>query len=406
MTRNGERHVLVPIHAPRWGGVHGLQETLGRPLAKRGWPLLVALPEADRDSAERLSAAGVETLPLPLSRFRRSGNPAEHLRSITGLVRDIRTLQQVIRDRDIAVVKVCGLHNVHGAIAARRSRKPLVWQLLSAMVPAPIRRAAMPFILHSADVVMTNGGGPAIRSAFPGLSGIGNRWMPFFNPVDTARFRPGGDRREEARRRLGFTPEDIVVGTVGNRTVQKAHDIFVEAAARARELNRRLRFCIVGAPVESNAGWYERDVLGKARDLGLFERPDLVIVDGGRAVADLLPAFDIFAMTSRSEGIPIAMIEGMATGLPTVVPDIGGMAETSPDGETGLVLAAPRPGDYAAAWAALAADEARRLDLGQAAYDLALRRYSVDAVASVYVDGLERAVARRHGTSSSEVGGH
>jgi glycosyltransferase involved in cell wall biosynthesis len=385
--------------------VHGLQETLGRPLAERGWPLLVALPEADRDSAERLSAAGVEILPLPLSRFRRSGNPAEHLRSLTGLVRDIRTLQQVIRDRNIAVVKVCGLHNVHGAIAARRSRKPLVWQLLSAMVPAPIRRAAMPFILRGADVVMTNGGGPAIQSAFPGLSSIGDRWMPFFNPVDTARFRPDRDRRERARQRLGFAPDDIVVGTVGNRTVQKGHDIFVEAAALARELNRRLRFCIVGAPVESNAGWYEREVLGKARNLGLFDRPDLVIVDGGRAVADLLPAFDIFAMTSRSEGIPIAMIEAMATGLPTVVPDIGGMAETSPHGQTGLVLGTSEPGHHAAAWAAPAANEVLRRIFGEAGRDLALRRYSADAVASIYADAFDQAVAHDGEISAGSMGG-
>jgi glycosyltransferase involved in cell wall biosynthesis len=407
MTRHriGERHVLVPIHAPSWGGVHALQEALGRPLAERGWPLLVALPEADPDSAQRLSTAGVETLPLPLSRFRRSGNPAEHLRSIAGLLRDIRRLQEVIRRRDVAVVKVCGLHNIHGAIAARRSRRPLVWQLLSAMVPAPIRRAAMPFILRSADVVMTNGGGAAIRAAFPGLPTIGDRWTPFFNPVDTTRFRPDPDRRAEARRRLGFAPDDIVVGTVGNRTVQKAHDVFVEAAALARDLDRRLRFCIVGAPVESNAGWYQRDVVGKARGLGLFDKPDLVIVDGGRAVADLLPAFDIFAMTSRSEGIPMAMIEAMATGLPTVVPDIGGMAETSPDGQTGLVLGAPEGGAYAAAWAALAADEARRHNLGRAAQDLASRQYSVDAVASVYADALERAVARPRGPSPGGAGG-
>jgi glycosyltransferase involved in cell wall biosynthesis len=287
------------------------------------------------------------------------------------------------------------MHNIHGAIAARRSRTPLVWQLLSAMVPYPIRRAMMPLVLRGADVVMTNGGGPAVQAAFPGLGRIGDRWMPFSNPVDTTRFRPDPERRAGARRRLGFGPEDIVIGTVGNRTFQKGHDALVAAAAEARRRDPRLRFCIVGAPVETNADWYRREVLDRAGGLGLLERPDLVIVDGGRAVADLLPAFDVFAMTSRTEGIPIAMIEAMATGLATVVPDVGGMAETSPDGLTGLVLRAPTPGDYAAAWVSLAENEALRRRFGAAGRDLAVARYSAEAIATIYVEAFERAVAHR-----------
>mgnify|MGYP001151521257 CR=1 FL=1 len=398
--RSAERRVLVPLHAPAWGGIHGIQEALGPALAARGWPLLVALPDADVDSAQRLSSAGVEILPLPLGRFRRSVDPRLHVRSLADLARDVRQLGDVVRRHDVALVQVCGLHNVQGAIAARRCGRPIVWQLLSALVPRPIRLAMMPVVRRVADAVMTNGSGRTVQDAFPGLDRMGARWVPFFSPVDTRRFAPDPARRARMRERLGFSPDTIVVGTVGNRTMQKGHDILVDAAAQARSLDPKLRFCIVGAPVESNARHYERDVIGKARAYGLLDRPDLVIVDGAREIADFVTAFDIFTMTSRAEGIPLALIEAMAAGLPTVVPDVGGMAETSPDGRTGIVMRDPAAADYASAWVSLAADASRREAFGLAARVRAVDAFSADATADVHVEAFERAVAHHSGRAA------
>jgi glycosyltransferase involved in cell wall biosynthesis len=353
------------------------------------------LPESDLDSAQRLSAAGLDVMPLPLSRFRRGADPRLHFQSMTGLVRDVRQLGRAIHHRSISLVQVCGLHNIQGAIAARRGGIPVVWQLLSALVPYPIRVAMMPVVRRAADIVMTTGSGAAVLNAFPGLDRMGARWVPFFNPVDTERFAPDPARRARARERLGFPPDAIVIGTVGNRTLQKGHDVFVEAAVQARARDPRLRFCIVGAPVESNALYYEREVLARAEAHGLFERPDLVIVDGGRDVADLVTAFDIFTLTSRTEGIPLALLEAMATCLPTVIPDVGGMAETSPDGNTGFVLRSPGPAEYAGVWNDLAADPGLRQKLGQAGRALSIEKYSIDAVADVHASAFMQAVTRQ-----------
>lgn len=399
MSRSGpsvHRRVLVPLHAPRWGGVHGLQEILGPPLAQRGWSLLVALPSEDRESQERLAGAGVEVLPLPLARFRRSINPMLQIRSIAGAIRDVGQLRQVIRERNVAIAQICGLHNVQGAVAAKRTGVPLVWQLLSALVPYPIRSAMMPVVRSAADVVMTNGSGDAVLKVFPGLDRLGNRWLPFASPVDTSKFCPDPETRSRVRAQLGFAPDTIVVGTVGNRTFQKGHDIFVEAAAIARSRDARLRFCIIGTAVESNAAYYQKEVVDRAGRLGLVDRPDLVIVDGGRDIAQLITAFDVFTLTSRTEGIPLALIEAMATGLPTVVPDVGGMAGSARHHQTGLVLERPAPVDYAAAWITLAADLALRRRYGDAGRALTMSTYSVDAVADSHVAAYELAMSR-HG---------
>jgi len=399
-VRNAQRRVLVPLHAPKWGGIHGVQEAIGGALAARGWHLLIALPSSDAESAQRLASAGIDVLPLPLSRFRRSADPRIHIQSLTGLLKDVANLRRIIHERDIGVVQVCGLHNIQGAIAASLNGTPLVWQLLSALVPRPIRTAMMPVIRRTADIVMTNGSGRSVIEAFPGLDRMGDRWIPFRSPVDTRKFAPNDATRAEMRQQLGFGPEVIVIGTVGNRTFQKGHDIFVEAAAIARAHDERLRFCIVGAPVETNAEYYQREVIERAAKLGLLKRPDLTFFDGGNNIARLVTAFDIFTLTSRTEGIPLSLIEAMATGLPTVVPDVGGMAETSPHRQTGLVLENSKAADYAMAWVSLAADDSQRRRYGEAGRLLATSAYSVDAVADAHVAAFEHALLHRSRSQS------
>src|SRR5262249_30156536 len=93
-------------------------------------------------------------------------------------------------------------------------------------------------------------------------------------------------------------------------------------------------------------------------------------------VPRLLPAADLFLLTSVSEGIPLTVIEAMAAGLPVVSTAVGGLAEVVEDGRTGLL--APARDDAALAekvlW--LAADAGARESMGRAGGDRARAVFS------------------------------
>jgi glycosyltransferase involved in cell wall biosynthesis len=112
-------------------------------------------------------------------------------------------------------------------------------------------------------------------------------------------------------------------------------------------------------------GPLEADLKALAAQLGVGDR---VLFPGSRDdVYRLLPALDVFALSSRFEGLPIALLEAMATGVAPVATRVGGIPEVITDGQDGLLV---DPGDTSALAAALArvlGDDDLRARVGAAA---------------------------------------
>ena len=110
-------------------------------------------------------------------------------------------------------------------------------------------------------------------------------------------------------------------------------------------------------------------------------------------VADFWAIGDIGVLPSHQEGFSNSILEGMATGLPMVVTNVGGNAEAVLHGITGLVVPPHSPGELAAALHTLAKDAPKRLAYGQAARLRAKEKFSIDACLNAY-DELYSAVLR------------
>ncbi len=191
------------------------------------------------------------------------------------------------------------------------------------------------------------------------------------NGIDTTRYRPlGPEARQEERRRLGWAAEAFVVGSAARLSPQKDPLSFLAAVARLVERSPR--------PVVAwmaGDGPLFREAEARIRELGLG---DVVRLLGNRDdVARLLAASDAYALSSRWEGMPLSVLEAMATGLPVAATSVPGTAEVVVDGGTGTLVPI---GDGAALGEALsvwAADPGRGAALGRAGRERIEARFSV-----------------------------
>ncbi len=186
---------------------------------------------------------------------------------------------------------------------------------------------------------------------------------------------PGPAGRALARARFGIG-EELAIGIVAALERRKGHDVLLRALAEldAKSLPWRCLACGGGSqrePLERLAA--ELGVMERVRFLG--EQPQ---------VADVLAALDVFVMPSRHEGLGVAVLEAMATGLPVVASAVGGIPEALEPGRTGLLVPPDDPVALAAALGELARDRERAQQMGKAGRERVLAEFSMEALTERY----------------------
>ena len=151
------------------------------------------------------------------------------------------------------------------------------------------------------------------------------------NGVDLERFRPGAGG-EVFRAAIGVPLEAPLVGFVGRLEPEKGPDLFLRAIAPLYHNRPEVHFVMVGDG--SMAG----QLAALAAQLGLGER--LHMTGHQDVTAEVYGAFDLLAQTSRSEGMPLVLLEAMACGVPAVVIAVGGVVEVIENETTGQITGA------------------------------------------------------------------
>jgi sugar transferase (PEP-CTERM/EpsH1 system associated) len=192
------------------------------------------------------------------------------------------------------------------------------------------------------------------------------------NGIPLRSFHPDADARARVRAELGVAPDAFVVGSVGRLAPEKDYPLLVRAIAPM--LSERVRLVLVGS--------------GSARtDIERAIPPELarfVTLTGTRRdVPALLASVDLFVLCSRTEGLPLAVPEAMASALPVVATRVGGLPSVVP-ADCGLLVP---PGDVGAlgrAIAAMAGDRDRARTAGAAARRHALASFSIERMTDAY----------------------
>jgi glycosyltransferase involved in cell wall biosynthesis len=203
------------------------------------------------------------------------------------------------------------------------------------------------------------------------------------NGIRLDRYAPDPEARVAARVELGLG-DAWVVGTVGRLDVFKNQAMLVRAMGPL--LSSRVRLVIVGE------GETRPEVEAA---IAALPEPRWVVMTGRRLdVPRLVHAFDVFVLSSTSEGLPLVVPEAMAAGLPVVSTAVGGIPSVIDEGETGLLV----PVEEQALRAALARLERERAlarTMGARARTVALERYSHDRMVDAYLELYAKARRRR-----------
>lgn len=169
--------------------------------------------------------------------------------------------------------------------------------------------------------------------------------------------------RARVRAELGVDDRTVLVVTVANLRGHKDYPTLLGAVRRLLDLGASVRVVAVGQ------GPLDGDVREMAHRMQLDEGFELL---GYRPDAlDVLAASDIFTLSSKAEGYPVALMEALALGLPVVATAVGGIPDAVRTGVEGLTVPAGQPDRLGDALAALADDAEKRATFGRAARERA-----------------------------------
>lgn len=208
-----------------------------------------------------------------------------------------------------------------------------------------------------------------------------------YNGIEASRFEGVRGDREVVRREIGVGPADFVIAHVARLSPIKDHDTAIRSVAQVARSRPDVRLWIVGDGVQ------EGPIRELIRELGLESHVQML---GSRSdVPRLLGAVDLALLTSLSEGIPLALIEAMATGLPVVATRVGGMPEVVMEGVTGLLAPVGASDELAKAILDLAENPELRERMGTQARIRARDEFSEDRMVEGYRQAYCNAVVAR-----------
>ena len=352
------------------GGAEGQAVLSACELARRGQDVGIVTYYPGNDYADVIDSAGVklvqvtQTGPLNLGRVR-------------ALVRHFRLVRPDVVHAFSATVSLYAL------LAGRLARVPAVFGGFRAQLPASRSvRWVNRFLSRSGAgwISNCNCGKDSIVEQFgvaPERVFVVPNGVPS-NRIDSSLLRA------EARKQFGLDDDGFVVTIVALLKPEKNHFMFLRMARRLIDSGQAATFVLAGDGAMREAlqrRTEELSLTGHVRFLGRCGR-----------VPDLLRATDVVVLTSLSEGLPNALLEGSGAGVPCVSTDNGGATDILVEGETGFIVPVDDDEAMTDRVGQLLADESLRARMGQAGRKRVLAMFSPGAVAERLVSVYRRAL--------------
>ncbi len=184
--------------------------------------------------------------------------------------------------------------------------------------------------------------------------------------------------RFEVRKEAGMDVNTLVLITVGRLVYAKAHEVIIASMPAVLKEFPNAKLEIYGD------GVLRADLQAQIKRLGLSN--SIKLPGQTDDVARHLAAADVFILSSRSEGLPIALLEAMSAGLPCIATQVEGVDEVLTEGKHGLTVPVENPEALAQAILQLLRDPEARKRMGAAARVHVSKQYTVDRMCGQYLE--------------------
>lgn len=374
--------VLHLIYSPAFGGIETMVLNWVRNFDRSAFDVHLAYFAGDRDREipflQAAKRAGIPVLPVRWSKFK-------------PFLKAARDVAQIVRDYEIDIVHTHAYYgDAVGAIAGHlvpvmTVATIYVWTRkyeLHRQIMQLIDWIAIQFIDevtgHCRDTARKTFVIGKRRSEIPAL-------LPGY-PDSTAPV--SADERRKLREAAGIANDEIVMVNVARIAREKAQDQLLRSFRIIHDRHPRTRLWISGVGLD----WLERDLLRLRRVLDL--ESSVTFLGFTRDVWSLLNTVDFMVHPSHVEGVPAAVLEGMAAGLPIVASAVNGIPEIIDCGRNGILVKENDVRGFADAVMRLIEDRPLALRLGQAARQSIESELSIRAAVSE-VERLYRRVLNR-----------
>jgi glycosyltransferase involved in cell wall biosynthesis len=359
--------ILHTEASPGWGGqeIRVLDEAEG--CIERGHKVWIA-GQPHSQIVPASCKRGIETFELPFGRVN-----FNTVRAMIGLIRQLDPDIVVTHSRNDTWIATLG-------ILFGRGRAKLIRMRHVSIPVKPGLRNRWLYGRRSARVVTT---GEMIRSHLIEVLKLDpSHVVSIPTGTDLSRYHPGD--KTQARAKLGLPADKKLIGMVATLRSWKGHRFMVDAL-----LERKLDGAVL---VLVGDGPQEPMLRKQVEERGLKDR---VIFAGRREdVQDWLRAFDVFVLPSTgNEGIPQALMQAMATGLPVVTTPVGAIPELVVHNESGFIVQPENPASLAEGIAAVLSDPALAKRLGDAGRAIVERKHTKAAMLDAMEEVFRKALA-------------
>ena len=205
-----------------------------------------------------------------------------------------------------------------------------------------------------------------------------NRLLTVYNGVELKNGINNSDS-SSLKKELGISDDDLLVGHIANLRAPKGHKFLIKAASLVCNNFPSAKFLLIG---DEGDGTIKKEIEDLIAESGLGE--NIRLLGFRKDVNRLLQIIDIFVLSSTSEGLPLSVIEAMASSKPVVATNVGGLPEIVVPDKTGYLVEPQNADALAEKLIFLLKDKALRTRMGLAGRKVVEEKYSFQTMITNY----------------------
>jgi glycosyltransferase involved in cell wall biosynthesis len=357
-------NILIVTTHLNFGGISSYAVSLAKQLKQKGHKVYIA--SSGGDMTKELEASEIKHLSIPLT--------TKSELSPKVLISAIKILK-ILKSKKIDIMHAqTRVSQVSCCIASVLSSIPYVTTCHGFFKPKFTRKI---FQFWGAKVIAIS---EAVRAHLVNdLQVAKNKIVLIHNGVDINNFQRNYTLKEKDEIKKEFNLNSgLTIGIIARLSSVKGHKYLIKAAELLLKENEKVQFLIIGDGPE------KEKLIKLSRELGVIDK--IIFHKSVLDTARPLSIMDIFVMPSVSEGLGLSILEAMASGLPIVASNVGGIYSLVKEGDNGVLVDPKNPGSLKKAMKVLLDNKQIRMDMGKKS----LKRCEADFSLELFADDVEK----------------